>query len=116
MKRKRLASIAARKLNVSLLLPLGNSTSRFYCRSETQRLASIGARLGNSTSRLASIGARRIQDRFLDLIDSILLSWKNSITRKALQKNEKNADSKKGKQNVCFSKSQSNNFLKCSIN
>ncbi|ALO00422.1 hypothetical protein LIH_08665 [Leptospira interrogans serovar Hardjo-prajitno] len=66
--------------------------------------------------RLASIGARRIQDRFLDLIDSILLSWKNSITRKALQKNEKNADSKKGKQNVCFSKSQSNNFLKCSIN
>ncbi|EMN53798.1 hypothetical protein LEP1GSC089_3430 [Leptospira interrogans serovar Autumnalis str. LP101] len=102
MKRKRLASIGTRKLNVSLLLALGNSTSRFYWRSETQRLASIGA--------------RRIQDRFLDLIDSILLSWKNSITRKALQKNEKNADSKKGKQNVCFSKSQSNNFLKCSIN
>ncbi|WP_029781175.1 hypothetical protein [Leptospira kirschneri] len=45
-----------------------------------------------------------------------LLSWKNSIIRKAFQKNEKNADSKKRKQNVCFSKSQSNNLLKCSIN
>nr|WP_081099750.1 hypothetical protein [Leptospira noguchii] len=59
---------------------------------------------------------RQVLDRIIDSMTLFILSWKNSIVRKTLQKNEKNTDSKKRKQNVCFSKSQSNNFLKCSAN
>ncbi|EMN33052.1 hypothetical protein LEP1GSC083_1701 [Leptospira interrogans serovar Pyrogenes str. L0374] len=52
--------------------------------------------------RLASIGARRIQDRFLDLIDSILLSWKILSQEKPFKKLKKTTDSKKENKTYAF--------------
>ncbi|EMN47022.1 hypothetical protein LEP1GSC088_0553 [Leptospira interrogans str. L1207] len=52
--------------------------------------------------RLASTGARQIQDRFLDLIDSTLLSWKNLSQEKPFKKMKKTLILKKENKTYAF--------------